>query len=173
MDPGEFRRVVVLPNVEDMQTNYGNLRASYNAVAAVDALAAHVYQWCKEHNPTAVANLRDDSHYRAWLAKQDDDFGLLRDVAKAHKHVVLTQGKPRVSGSADVSVKGLGWNEGQWGELRWNGPPQVVVRTDSGVYRAVETLVKHALRVLDDEIARVGIPTGSDEPQPADERSEA
>jgi hypothetical protein len=158
MEPSEFRNAVVIPDVNDFKATYDDIRAAYHAVASVDALAAHIYAWCKKNNAAAIVKLSDDSAYRQHLAEQDPDFGLLRDIAKAHKHVILDRGNPQVSGAQNVSVKGLGWGEAAWGEGRWGSPPQVVVQTNAGSYRVVEHLVSHALETLDREMQRFGIP---------------
>ena len=61
MTPREFLENVVRPNVEDFDANYGSVRQAYNAVAAVDALAAHLYLWCKTNAPSEIAGVSDDS----------------------------------------------------------------------------------------------------------------
>jgi hypothetical protein len=81
--PGEFLQTVVRPNVEEFNADYGNVRRAHNAVAAVDALAAHIYVWCKTNAPSEIAGLADDTHYRERLAGCSSDFRLLRDIAKA------------------------------------------------------------------------------------------
>ena len=47
MTPSEFLQTVVRPNVVEFNTEYGDVRRANNAVASVDALAAHIYVWCK------------------------------------------------------------------------------------------------------------------------------
>ena len=56
-----------------------NMRHAYNAVAAVDALSAHIYVWCLANAP-AEPGLADDIQYRAKLAARHSDFLLLRDI---------------------------------------------------------------------------------------------
>jgi hypothetical protein len=65
-----------------------------------------------------IVKFSDDRSYRQHLAQEDADFGLLRDIAKAHKHVILDRGNPQISGAQNLSVKGLGWGEAAWGEGR-------------------------------------------------------
>jgi hypothetical protein len=47
--------------------------------------------------PAEVAGIKNDSDYRATLAGRSPSFGLLRDIAKAQKHVRLTRHKPRIA----------------------------------------------------------------------------
>jgi hypothetical protein len=126
-------------------------------VAAVDALAAHIYVWCKKNAPSEIAGLADDTKLRERLAGRSSDFRLLRDIAKAQKHVELDRGKPEVTTSAQVTARSIGYGEARWGEGRWDGPPQVVVTTDTGELRYVETIVAAAIRVLETEMTRLNI----------------
>jgi hypothetical protein len=154
--PGEFLQTVVRPNVEEFNADYGNVRRAHNAVAAVDALAAHIYVWCKTNAPSEIAGLADDTHYRERLAGCSSDFRLLRDIAKAQKHVEL-RGQPKVTTSAQVTARAFGYGEGGYGGGRSGGPPQVVVTTDNGELHYVETIVAAALKLLEAEMARLNI----------------
>ena len=112
--PREFLETVVRPNLAEFNADYGDVRRAYNAVAAIDALAAHIYVWCKENDPSGIADLNDDSHYRERLARYSSDFRLLCDIAKAQKHVHLGRGKPVVTTSAQVTARSIGWGEARW-----------------------------------------------------------
>jgi len=155
--PREFLENVVRPNVEDFKANYGSVRHAYNAVTAVDALAAHLYEWCKTNAPSEIAGVSHDSQYRERLAQSSSDFRLLRDIAKAQKHVHLTRGATQVTGAAQVAARSLGWDEAKLDQGRWDGPPQVVVTTDSGDLRYVEQIVADALVVLETKMSRLKI----------------
>ena len=157
MTPREFLENVVRPNVQDFDANYGSVRHAYNAVAAVDALAAHLYLWCKTNAPSEIADVSDDTHYRARLAQSSSDFRLLRDIAKAQKHVHLDRGPTEVTAAAQVAARSIGFGEARWGEGRWGGPPQVVVTTDGGELRYVEQIVATALTVLETEMSRLKV----------------
>jgi hypothetical protein len=157
VDARVFHDQVVLPNVADLNADYGDLRRAMNAVLSVDALAAHIFDWCRRHVPSATLAARDDSNFRELLAQQNADFGLLRDIAKALKHVTLTRGQPQVRGAAMVASQSLGWGEMRWGEGRWGSPLQVVVELNDGSFRVVEAVVAAALAFLQAEMARLGI----------------
>lgn len=86
MTPREYLDQVVRPNIADLARDNGDLRLALNAVHAVDALAAHIFYGA---GGAAKIGDKDDVAYRARLAGQDAEFGLLRDVAKAAKHVEL------------------------------------------------------------------------------------
>ena len=157
MTPGEFLKTVVRPNVEEFNADYGNVRRAYNAVAAVDALAAHIYVWCKTNAPSEIVGLDDDTYYRGRLAGSSSDFRLLCDIAKAQKHVQLDRGQPEVTTAAQVTARAFGYGEGGYGGGRYGGPPQVVVTTDNGELRYVEKIVAAALVLLEAEMTRLNV----------------
>ena len=157
MTPRQFVEQVVRPNVADFRVNDADIRHAYNAAAAVDSLAAHIYGWCTANAAVEVAGLRDDSHYRAKLADIHDDFRLLRDIAKAQKHVRLTQGTPVITAAEQISTRAVGYGEGPFGHRRYGGPPQVVIDIDSGNMRYVRQIVDSALQLLEGEMARLKI----------------
>ena len=158
MGPREHLEQIVRPNVGDIHTNFGNVRYAFNAVAAVDALAGHVYRWCCINAPHEVAEVQDDSAYRERLAHANADFALVRDIAKAQKHIHLDRGSPQVSTAAQVETRSLGWGQARWGEGRWGSPPQVMVETDEGEVRVVEAILDRALSFLEVEMNRLGVP---------------
>jgi hypothetical protein len=150
--PREFLDVVARPNVEEFVASYSDLRLAFNAIAALDALAAHLYQHLKNIGHSDVVDVKDDSAYRASLAEHFIDFGLLRDVAKAQKHVQLDRHNPKVSRASSIQTEQLGYGEGPYGEGRFGSPPQVVVRTNSGEIRMVETLVRNCLEYFEQRL---------------------
>src|SRR4051812_32396720 len=83
MTPVEYLREIVEPNLAALAADYGSIRHNLNVVHAVDALAAHVFYASNGAAPGA-----DDTLYRAELAKLHPEFALLRDIAKAVKHVL-------------------------------------------------------------------------------------
>ena len=124
MDLSEFFKTVVQPNVAEFNADYGDIRRAYNAVAAIDALAAHIYVWCKTNAPSEIAGLADDTYYRERLAGCSSDFRLLRDIAKAQKHVHIDRGQPEVTTSAQVTARAFGYGQGgiRQGSL-WRSTP--------------------------------------------------
>ena len=158
MSPRDHLIEIVRPNVSDLRANYADVRCAFNAVAAIDALAGHLYRWCSSYAKHEVVGVPDDSAYRERLARSNGDFALVRDIAKAQKHVQLTRGSPQVSKAGQVAKRSLGWGEARWDEGRWDGPPQVVVQTDAGDLCVVESIAVRALDFLETEMTRLGVP---------------
>lgn len=154
MSAKDFLADVVRPNVDEFETNFGSVRHAYNAALAVDCLAAQLFHDLKAAGKTTA---KDDSAYRQDLAARYPDFGILRDVAKAMKHVVLDRHSPSVKTSSQVEIQSTGWGQGRWGEARWGGPPQVHVTLDSGDIRAVDYLVRNAVAIIESEMAANGL----------------
>src|SRR5262249_28608625 len=134
MVPNQFLIEIVRPNVAIFHEDFASLRHAFNAVAGIDALAAHIFVWCKENKPAEIEGVRDDTEYRAALALRCSAFRLLRDIAKANKHVHLTRGDPQVTSEAQVKIRPIGYGVGGFGCGRFGGPPQVVVDTNGGAF---------------------------------------
>jgi hypothetical protein len=158
MTPRDFLDTHVKPNVADFHDRYDDVRLAYNAVASIDALAAHLYHWCVNNAPNELVGLkREDNGYRERLAGKHADFGLLRDIAKAQKHVRLTRGNPQVQSAAQMNARPIGWGEGGYGQGRFGGPPQVVVDRTVGGFSYVEEIVDSAVAFFEAEMVRLGL----------------
>lgn len=157
MEASEHLELIVRPNMAELHESYGDVRRAFNAIAAMDALAGHLYRWCLMNAPHEITGIQDDSDYRGRLAQTNADFSLVRDMAKAQKHIHLTRGSPQVRVADQVETRSLGWGQARWGEGRWGSPPQVVVETDAGDVHVVESVLDRALVFLEAEMVRLGI----------------
>jgi len=156
MRPREFLETIVRPNVGDFHADFADLRRAYNAISAVDALAAHLYVWATTNAPLVVASIKDDTHYRANLAARNPEFALLRDIAKAQKHVHLTQGNPQVTRAEQVTSRATGLGQGRLGEDRLSATAQVVVDIAPDNFSYVESIIDDSLAFLEAEMAVLG-----------------
>jgi hypothetical protein len=145
---------IVRPNMTDLADACGDVRRAFNAIAAVDALAGHIWHWCRANAVHEIEEIRDDSEYRRRLSQKNVDYALVRDMAKAQKHIHLTRGSPQVSNADQVETRSLGWGEASWDEGLWGSPPQVVVDMDDGEMRVVEPVLSRAITFLEAEMAR-------------------
>jgi hypothetical protein len=161
MDPRRHYDDIVEPNLKEFHDNFASLRHAFNVAAAADALAAHIYWWCVENNPGEVAGITSDTGYREKLAKADSSFALLRDVAKAHKHVKLTRSNPMVSSSEQSTAMSVGYGVRGYSEGRFIGVTQIFIVTESGEALYFENIIRNATRFLCAQMERVGVPTRS------------
>lgn len=115
----QYYSEIIGPILAEFKENFSCLHKGFSAVHAVDSLAAHIFLELEERDRTAFeksgfdpeAQINDIS-FRNRLADINNPFQLIRDVAKANKHAKLTQGDPRVNGSADISAEGIGFGQG-------------------------------------------------------------
>jgi hypothetical protein len=150
--PRDFLNDIVRPNLEEFQLNNSCLRHAVNAVATVDALAAYIFHGHLEHV------FADDSAYRDALAKQNESFASLRDIAKAQKHVRLTRGNPRVDSAERVQVRSFGaYGEGGYGMTPYGGTSDIVVDVAPGDDRDLREILTGATAFLESEMTRLGI----------------
>ena len=149
MTPREFLDQVVRPNISDFHNGYNDFRYAYNAVASVDALAAHIFYWCKLNEPARVSGQKDDTAYREHLAKADPNFRLLRDTAKAQKHVQLINGRPEVSAAKQMGVRTIAFGQSGFGQGRFGGVVQCILKADNGDEFYVENIVDGAMNFLE------------------------
>ena len=157
MMPRDHLERVFRPNLQEFHDNYGDLRRAFNAAAAIDALAAHIYWWAMQNRASYVAGI-NDSGFRKRLAAADPDFKLTFEVAKANKHVQLTQGRPSVANASQIAAKSVGFGEGRWGDVRWDGPLQVFIEPTGAPQWGAEGVFDRALAFLEAEMAALGIP---------------
>ncbi len=164
MTPREYLDQVVRPNRADLDANYSSLRHGLNAIAAVDALAAHMFYALRNAGsttpPPTQGRRDDDDAYRDHLAQQNNSYDLVREMAKAQKHVEVIYSKKRtapVPRASSVSMSPLAWGEFPWGRGRFGGADQLVVRTASGAADYVESLLDEAIEFLEAEMTRHGL----------------
>jgi hypothetical protein len=108
---------------------------------------------CRELNE-AVAG----ASYRQHLATMNDSYKLAFEVAKASKHVVLTRGTPAVTRADRVSVKSVGFGQGRWGDMRWDGPPQIFITPTSQDPWGVEGVLTRSLEFLEAQMLALRVP---------------
>lgn len=156
MNPKSFLETVVAPNIEDFHNNFSSLRHAHNAISSLDALAAHLYCWAVANSPNVVASAIGDSGYRNELAERNGSFKLLRDIAKAQKHVHLKYHNPQVKRADQVTSRNMGWGDGGYGQGRSGGGEQVIVNDNNGQLHYVEEIVDSSLNLLISEMRELG-----------------
>jgi hypothetical protein len=153
----DFRNIILRPILDEYDQGYDLLHRAYSAVAAVDAYAAHIFFEARGTSIDPFEELgldqsggNDDLAFRQAIAKQNPDFRVLRDLAKANKHALLTRHKPTIVDSGRTSAKWKGWGEGKFSEGRNGGVMQIFVTDEDGCEHYVETLVKNSMKELDE-----------------------
>jgi hypothetical protein len=152
MNASEFKKHVVDPILSEAESNPLVFHRAFALILAVDAWAAHIFHDMPSgqmpNGWPAGVNGRTDSAFREGLARMSADFGLLRDCAKALKHVRLDFGNPRVQSTTQIGEKSLGYGEGGYGEGPYGGGPQIVVEENIGSVRNVISLCDSSIDFL-------------------------
>lgn len=155
-----FRNEIVELNVREFEAEPGLMHRGFNAVSAVDALAAHIYYEIKNQGRDPFEEIggksvrgNDDSAFRQELAAKNGAFELLRDIAKANKHAFLDRYEPKINGSDDTKIKVLGYGAGGFGRGAFGNNQQVTVTDVNDNEYSLLSLVLDAVSFLD-EVAR-------------------
>lgn len=146
--PRRFFDNHVKPNYEQWLADPLNERLAKNAVADANNIAARVFHHWRDLDPSQVNDTADEGHYRSELAAREcPDFGLVRDVADAHKHVTLHRPNRRVTGANQTGVGATAWGEAGWGEGVSGGGPQLVVTLDDGTKRPLTAIMANFMEM--------------------------
>ncbi|NSY41542.1 hypothetical protein [Leisingera sp. ANG59] len=154
-DARKFNDEIVEPTLAEFDADFSCLRRAFLAVTVLDALAAQIYEQAVEHNINPFDLLGwhrcgdpsdpNDSTFRHRIAESCSGFGVIRDVAKANKHSVLTRGNPKVKRSEQIVSQPKAYGLGRFGEGRFGGVSQVIVKLDGGeeIYLEHQILEAH------------------------------
>lgn len=143
--PHHFFEYVVVPNIRDLKKDPLELRLAYNCVMSIDSFASHIYEFL-EGQPS-VRKMKDDSEFKQVLAKTCFPFEIIRDVAKAQKHVKLTRGSPQTSEAKQMKHGKMSYGEGTFGTGTYGGI-QILVETNDRKRRPLLSLIDGATEFL-------------------------
>ena len=144
--PRTFFETHVKPNYADWIANPLDERLAKNAIGDANSMAARVFRYWQCNDPSMVYSAQKEGQYRSELAARVcEDFGLVRDVADAHKHFLLDRPTRRLSRADQTGLGRLGWGEARWGESRWGSPPELVVTLDNGTKRPLTAIMANVM----------------------------
>ncbi|GHD99597.1 hypothetical protein GCM10008024_07610 [Allgaiera indica] len=135
-----------------------NMRLVLSAVALTDMLAAQIFyaDETKHREAFGLKPKQDDSVFREKLAERDDDFRILRDLAKAQKHVKLARSDSKGTRVIEGAHQMTGRSTGAWGTRAWNTGQMngltvagYVVTLNNGSVRNVLNVVERAQEFLE------------------------
>jgi len=156
MTPREYLNLVVKPNVEEFIQDVSDPRRAYNAIATADALAAHVFYWCKMNMPDEIRGMKSDDDYRGEVQRSRPNIGLVHDVAKALKHVEMNNKTNKIRTEDEVQPRSFGFGEGAYGVGPYGGTPQLSVLIDSRKIQ-LQINVQYAVAFYEKEMDRLAI----------------
>lgn len=89
MTPRVHLQDLVLPDIEDLKRNPGDIRVVYHAIYSLYSLAACIYHHAVFTKPDAVSRFSHADDYRFDLSMRDGSFKLLREIARAKKYMAI------------------------------------------------------------------------------------
>ncbi len=117
--------------IEDWRKNETAIHKAMLVATNLNHLADYYWR-CYSDQPSKVFGKNNLRSFRDHLIDQCPDYGLIRDVCDAHKHLTLDRSSRRVT-NADQTTKGrMGWGEAKFGDARWGSPEEIVVTDDDG-----------------------------------------
>ena len=142
--------------------------AAMNLATAAYHLADHIFAQYAATKPAAVYGMADLPRYRDYLDQNRckyvgnpnlivDDLSLLGAVVDAYKHYDLrNKSRPVTSANATVVVESA-WGELPWGEGKWGGIAQVIVRPTNKHPRALSKVFQNVIEMWKQEIQTHGL----------------
>ena len=125
----------------------------------VDICDPNVNLTAIEFSTKVEKNKRNDSYFRERIAQGCDAFRIIRDLAKANKHAVLTKHSPLVKNADDMYSRPASAELGPYGPRRANGAERVMIRIQNKIQNSLtgsaemeEIYFEHCLQVAYDSI---------------------
>ena len=117
MNAADFFNECVDPTLDDFRQNHMSRRHAIAAVALVDMSMAYIHR--EEAREQDIKF--DDLNFRNDLAGECYQVEIIRDLAKAQKHVELTRGKPVLKYVEDMNARPRAYGTGRFGEGLYGG----------------------------------------------------
>jgi hypothetical protein len=129
------------PSVREWEASPLEPHRAMNGAVALNQMADHFWH---EHHGDAARVLHSPSlpAFRNALAAATPEFGLVRDVADAHKHYRLDRANRNLTDASQATAGSMGYGEARWGEGQWGSPPEIVVTYDDGSKHHFSTAVR-------------------------------
>jgi hypothetical protein len=146
----------VIPNFREWSSLPTACSRAMNLAISLNHLAD--YYW-REHQtdlsrPLNAINFGD---FRRRLVELTPEYGLVRDVADAHKHFKLDRADRNITHATQAAIGAMGWGDASWGAGTWGGAAEVIVTFDDGSKHHFSTAV---LRVMSMWRGLLGRPEG-------------
>jgi len=128
----EYFEIHVIPNLDAWMNQPTDIRLAMNAVVVLYHMADHFWHAYSSSDPSRVFGTTKSSSFRSKLAKQDNHYKVLRDVAEAHKHMELDRPSRVLTQANQTKVGATGWGEGGFGTGPFGGGPSIVIELNDG-----------------------------------------
>jgi hypothetical protein len=140
----DFWSGMLEPDYADCIANCADLRAAFHAAISL----FHMHDWVWRTHESAVraaftftdgngreTNVHDAASFANSLEQQCEDFGRIRSIANAAKHLALRDIRPvpnAASHAANTAVQTTGYGQGGYGMGPYGGGPRVMLAGPHG-----------------------------------------
>ena len=136
--PQDFWTAMVVPDCEDYRNNIASLRHAVHSAVSL----FHLHDWVFQTDPSTATTfayvdksgiprpVSKASHFANYLEQSCPEFGLIRGVANAAKHLALTHPSfvpNSPTHAANTQVQSTGYGVGGFGAGAYGGGPRVVI----------------------------------------------
>jgi hypothetical protein len=141
---GDYWSELVEPDFQEHQADIADLRRALHSAGSL----FHMADWVYQTHPAAVSSaftfldrkgisctVTDEIEFANALQQQSVDFGRIRGVANASKHLVLRSPgavPDAPSHAANTRVATTGWGQGPFGKGPFGGTPRVMLEAANG-----------------------------------------
>ena len=143
-----FFNLIVKPTTEEFLNDIGNIRRGQLASIVLYHMADY---WCDEMNRSSQRFKKNLSEIHPMLISQCPEFGYIRDIADATKHVELHQQKkiPRKLSLSDQITQPPGLFNAPFGSGGFNEASIVEFALDDGTKLQLDAAVRSVLSFWD------------------------
>jgi hypothetical protein len=145
--------VHVRPTMEAWRCAPADLRLAMQAAVALNQMVDHFWHQFSQSDPRRVFGQTSVAAFRKELAKQDEPFALVRDVADAHKHLRLDRTDRALTSAGQTAVSRMGYGEAEFGVGVYGGGDEVVVALDDGRRRHFSAVANHVFTMWERMLA--------------------
>ena len=141
---GNYWSEMVEPDYQDHLADLASLRRAWHSAVSLFHMADWVFHsheasvraaFQYRDKKGSVQSVSDPAAFANSLEQQNDDFGRIRGIANAAKHLKLKDVRPvegAPSHAANTRVASTGWGEGPFGKGPFGGTPRVMLEADGG-----------------------------------------
>ena len=140
----DFWSEVVVPDCTEYRADQENLRRALHCAISL----FHMHDWVfHTHGSSvrsiftftdkigAITKVSSPTHFANALEQQNDDFGRIRGIANAGKHLQLNDIRPVLnapSNAANTAIQTTGYGQGGYGQGPYGGSPRVMLEGANG-----------------------------------------
>ena len=125
----EFFATHVASSIKDWRGGETELHRAMAVATNLAHMADYFWESFSELAPERVFGTKSVKAFRVELARMHVEFGLIRDICDAHKHLRIDRPDRHVTSAGQSTVTQLGRGEAKWGEGQWNSPPEGSFKT--------------------------------------------